>query len=81
MKIRVEFYSRLREIVGRPVLEMTIAEGATIEDLANQLFRDYPKLRDFEHSMLFGMGVEFVEKNQPLRSGDTVAFMPPVQGG
>lgn len=81
MKIHAEFYSRLREIVGRPVLEITLAEGAIVSDLAQQLFRDYPKLRDFEQSMLFGIGMEFVNKNQPLKGGETVAIMPPVQGG
>jgi Molybdopterin converting factor, small subunit len=81
MKIRAEFFSRLREIVGQPVLEISLPDGATVNDLARELLRDYPKLSDFQQSMLFGVGVEFVPKNQPLRNGDTVAIMPPVQGG
>ena len=47
------------------------------------LFRseNYPKLRDFEKSVLFGIGVEFVDRDHPLNEGDTIAIMPPVQGG
>jgi MoaD family protein len=81
MKVRVEFYSRLREIVGAPKLEIRLANNATVENLMQQLFSDYPKLRDFEKSMLFGIGVDFVDKRRPLRDGDVIAVMPPVQGG
>jgi molybdopterin converting factor small subunit len=45
------------------------------------LFSEYPKLRDFQNSMLFGIGVNFVEKSHPLRDGEVIAIMPPVQGG
>ncbi|HEY2102027.1 MAG TPA: MoaD/ThiS family protein [Chthoniobacterales bacterium] len=81
MKVRVEFYSRLREIVGARKLEIRLAGNATVENLMQQLFSDYPKLRDFEKSMLFGIGVDFVDKRRPLRDGDVIAVMPPVQGG
>jgi MoaD family protein len=81
MKVRAEFYSRLKEIVGAPSLESSLPENATVNDLFEQLKENYPKLRDFEKSMLFGVGVEFVDRNHPLKEGDTVAIMPPVQGG
>jgi molybdopterin converting factor small subunit len=81
MKVRAEFYSRLKEIIEVPALEMALPENATVNDLFEQLKESYPKLRDFEKSMLFGIGVEFVDRNHPLNEGDTVAIMPPVQGG
>ena len=81
MKVRAEFYSRLKEIVGASALEFSLSENATVNDLFEQLKESYPKLRDFEKSMLFGVGLEFVDRNHPLNEGDTVAIMPPVQGG
>jgi molybdopterin converting factor small subunit len=81
MKVRAEFYSRLKEITEAPTLEMALPENATVNDLFEQLKENYPKLRDFEKSMLFGIGVEFVDRNHPLNEGDTIAIMPPVQGG
>jgi molybdopterin synthase sulfur carrier subunit len=81
MTVHVEFYSRLREIAGTPSLAMTLPEGATVDGLVTELCRDHPQLRDFEKSMLFGIGVEFVEKDEPLKNGDVIAIMPPVQGG
>jgi molybdopterin converting factor small subunit len=81
MKVRAEFYSRLKEIVDASSLELSLAEDATVNDLFEQLTESYPKLRDFERSVLFGIGVEFVDRNHPLNEGDTIAIMPPVQGG
>ena len=79
--MRAEFYSRLREIVGAPSLEITLNDGATVAELVKELSRKHPRLRDFEKSMLFGIGVEFVDRDHLLKDGDIVAIMPPVQGG
>ncbi len=81
MKVRTEFYSRLREIVGAPALEVELPDDATVHELVEKLCGDYPRLRDFTKSVLFGIGVEFVQANHSLDDGDVVAIMPPVQGG
>ena len=81
MKVRTEFYSRLKEVVGAPALEISLPENATVKDLFEKLKERYAQLRDFERSVLFGIGVEFVDRNHPLNEGDTIAVMPPVQGG
>ena len=81
MKVRAEFYSRLKEIVGTSALEFQLPENATVNDLCEQLKESHPQLRDFEKSMLFGIGVEFVDRDHPLNEGNTIAILPPVQGG
>jgi MoaD family protein len=81
MKVRAEFYSRLKEIIGAPALEISLRKNATVNDLFEQLKESHPQLRDFEKSMLFGVGVEFVDRNHVLNDGDVIAIMPPVQGG
>jgi molybdopterin converting factor small subunit len=81
MRVRAEFYSRLREIAGARNLQIELPEGASVRDLVRKLMIDYPALRDFETSMLFGLGVEFAQVDHVLHDGDTVAIMPPVQGG
>jgi molybdopterin converting factor small subunit len=81
IKVRAEFFSRLKEIVDASVLVLSLPEKATVKDLFEQLQKRYPQLRDFEKSTLFGIGVDFVDRDHELRDGDTVAIMPPVQGG
>jgi molybdopterin converting factor small subunit len=81
MNVRAEFYSRVKEIIGASALDLSVPENSTVNDLFEQLKESYPQMRDFEKSVLFGIGVEFVDRNQPLNEGDTIAIMPPVQGG
>ena len=81
MKVRAEFYSRLKEIIGASALELSLPEHATVNDLFEQLEESYPQLRDFAKSTLFGIGVEFVDRNHSLNDGDVIAIMPPLQGG
>ena len=81
MKLRVQFFSHLKEIVGAGELEISPKEGATAGQLLAELYERYPKLRDWDSSILIGAGVEFVERDYVLQSGDRIAIMPPMQGG
>ena len=81
IKVRAELYSRLKEIVDASVIELSLPENVTVNNLFEQLKKRYPELKDFEKSVLFGIGVEFVDRNHELKDGDTIAIMPPVQGG
>ena len=81
MKIRVQFFSQLKEIVGASEKTLELAEGMTIEDLLAELFRIHPGLVKWERQILIGVGVEFVEGGHVLQPNDEVAIMPPVQGG
>jgi molybdopterin synthase sulfur carrier subunit len=81
IKVRAELYSRLREIVDASVVELSLPEDATVNALFEQLKKRYSELRDFDKSVLFAIGVEFVDRDRVLNDGDTIAMMPPVQGG
>ena len=81
IKVRAAFYSGVKEIVDASVFELSLPKNATVNDLFERLKKGYPKLRDFEKSILFGIGVEFVDRTYVLNDGDVIAIMPPVQGG
>ena len=81
IKVRAEFYSRLKEIVDASVLVLSLPDEETVNDLFEQLQKRYPELRGFERSVLFGIGVDFVDRDHQLNDDDTIAIMPPVQGG
>ena len=81
MKIQVQFYAQLRDLAGRQTLDVDLAEGTAVSDLLEQIYRKVPVLRSHDKSILFGAGVEFVDRNYRLKSGDEISIMPPVQGG
>jgi MoaD family protein len=81
MKIHVQFYAQLRDLVGMRELDLDVAEGATVRDLLEEIYAQQPALRSHDKSILIGAGVEFVDRNYELKPNEEVAIMPPVQGG
>ena len=81
MRIRVQFFSQLKEIVGAGEIEIDLAAGASVADLLAELYLRYPGLEKWDRDILIGAGVEFVERAHPIQPNDEIAIMPPVQGG
>ena len=81
MKVRVQFYAHLRDLVGMRQLDVHVAEGSTIRDLLEKIYAQQPKLRSHDKSILIGAGLEFVDRNYKLKPDQEISIMPPVQGG
>ena len=81
MKVRVQFYAQLRDLIGMRELEVDLAEGASVRELLDQIYAKQPALRSHDKSILIGAGLEFVDRNYKLKPGEEIAIMPPVQGG
>ena len=81
MKIHVQFYAQLLDLVGTRELDIDLREGATVHDLLAEIYVQQPTLRPHDKSILIGAGVEFVDRNYQLKPGEEIAIMPPVQGG
>ncbi len=81
MKIHVQFYAQLRDLVGMRELDLDLAEGATVNDLLEKIYAQQPALRLHDKSILIGAGMEFVDRNYELKPNEEIAIMPPVQGG
>jgi molybdopterin synthase sulfur carrier subunit len=81
MKIQVQFYAQLGDLVRMSELDVDLAEGSTVRDLLEQIYSKTPALRVHDKSILIGAGVEFVDRNYRLKPGEEIAIMPPVQGG
>ena len=81
MKIRVQFYAQLRDLIGIPELELELPQGATVRELLENIYEREPALRVHDKSILIGAGLEFVDRNYKLNQDEEIAIMPPVQGG
>ena len=81
MKIEVLFFSRLRDLVGAARLERDAPAGETVGSLLATLYAEHPGLRGWDAHLLTAVGLEYADRAQALREGDSVSIMPPVQGG
>jgi molybdopterin synthase sulfur carrier subunit len=81
MKMRVQFFSRLRDLADAQEMQLEVPEGTKVADLLEILYSRTPALRDWDKSILVAAGVEFVSRDYVVKSGDDISIMPPVQGG
>ena len=81
MNIEVQFFSRLRDLAGASRLDVDLPEGATIADLLARLYALYPAMQPWDGHLLLAVGLDYAARDQPLKAGDSVSVMPPVQGG
>lgn len=81
MKVRVLFFSILRDLTGESEIVVDLPDGATMTSLLDHLFERWPKLREWDQSLLLALDQTYVKRQEPLREGAEIALMPPVQGG
>ena len=81
IRVKVLFFGRLKELIGRAEDSAECAAAATIEQLFALYAARHPELAKFRSSVVASRNQEFAAWDAPLRSGDEVAFLPPVSGG
>jgi MoaE-MoaD fusion protein len=81
MRVRVLFFGRLKDIVGKSEEDAELSDGARVEDLFARYGRSFPELAKYRPSVAASVNQQFAEWRAQLSTGDEVAFLPPVSGG
>ena len=79
--IRVLFFAHLRTVCGTNEAEVSPADAPTGEALWSFLASDHPTLAPVRASVRLAVNGVFSPFSTGLKSGDEVAFIPPVSGG
>lgn len=80
MRLSILLFARYREAAGRPVVEVDVPEGATLEDAWRRLQAAVPALAR-EGRPLLACDRVYVTLDHVVREGEEVAAFPPVSGG
>lgn len=75
------FFGRLKEVVSLTEDSVEMLESVTVEQLFARYVEGYPELAKYRSSLVASCNQEFVAWETHLRTGDEVAFLPPVSGG
>jgi molybdopterin synthase sulfur carrier subunit len=94
MKIKVKFFTSLRDITDKKVDEIQLKSIITVEELLTLLsekygkkFREYiynkkGKVQDFLSFLVNGKNINNLQGfDTKLKEGDIIAILPPVGGG
>lgn len=81
--IRILFFAQLRESFGQAYLDIDITDGISLSVLREKLIRDYPALQSLlnQKNLLMSVNLEYATDSTQVKSGDEIAFFPPVTGG
>jgi len=78
MQISVKYFASLRELMGEASSVIDIEESVSVSDLWQSLTKS--KNIEFDNVMM-AVNMEYVKSEHQLKTGDEVAFFPPVTGG
>ncbi|MEI6046472.1 MAG: MoaD/ThiS family protein [Chloroflexota bacterium] len=81
MKVKLRFFASWREIVGEEEIEWSLGDSQNVEGLVTELIAKYPRLIGTALNSLVMVNRRYTDRQATLRSGDEVAFIPPVGGG
>jgi molybdopterin converting factor subunit 1 len=81
MLITVRLFARLRELAGASELPRELPEGSSVQAAWDSLVRDHAELAEYGKVISCAVNAEYSRLTAPLKSGDEVAFLPPVSGG
>ena len=79
--ISLHLFAGAAEAVGLRFLQVSISDGALVNELLATLVAEFPVLATMSNSLRFAVNQEFVDMNHRLCDGDEVAVLPPVSGG
>jgi sulfur-carrier protein len=77
MPIKVLYFASLKELFGRSEQQLSVDGLSTVEDVWRRVSEGY----DVSQQVLYSINQEYAQADSLVKSGDEVAFFPPVTGG
>jgi MoaE-MoaD fusion protein len=81
VRVKVLFFGMLKDIVGRSEEQIELADGSRLETVFTRYALQFPRLSDFESSIVLACNQQFCDRTAAVSEGDEIAFLPPVSGG
>lgn len=83
VEVTVLFFARARELAGSNDTTLSLPAGSTSADALAKLLDLFPSLSELSGCSVLAVNHEYVSRDVPvaLKTGDEVAFIPPISGG
>ena len=79
--IRVRFFARYAELVGRAEAAVAVPLPATVGDVVRRVRDEFPGGQALPERPLTAVNLQHVKLDASVRDGDEVALLPPIAGG
>ena len=75
------FFGLLKDIAGRAEDSPELPEDATVATVFDHYARAFPRLSAMSGAIVLARNQNFAGRDEIVREGDEIAFLPPVSGG
>jgi len=79
--VRLRFFARYAEFVGRAEATMAVGLPTTLAELVRRVRAEVPGADRLPERPLAAVNLRHARPETPLADGDEVAFLPPLAGG
>ncbi|MEO8218444.1 MAG: molybdopterin converting factor subunit 1 [Acidobacteriota bacterium] len=81
ISVKLLLFAVLRDIVGADERDLDLPNGATADDVWQDLRRQHASLEGYATAPMTAINMQYVKSSAVLQHGDELAFIPPVSGG
>jgi molybdopterin converting factor small subunit len=81
VKLKVLFFGPARILTHESEIEVELSGEATVQDAVDLILNRYSKLKEISNSLRYALDEEYAEGAMQIHDGQTLAVIPPVQGG
>jgi molybdopterin converting factor small subunit len=81
VKLKVLFFGPAKLLTKEGEVDLELPPQATVQDAVNLLLARYPKLNEIANSLRYALDEEYAQGSMSIHEGQTLAVIPPVQGG
>ena len=81
MSVQALFFASYRDLLGTSKLDVDLPDGATVADLVRELRGRGGPFTSLPTEPAIAVNRAYAFHSEALKSGDEVAFIPPVAGG
>lgn len=79
--VTLKLFAAYQEAYQVPEMQLELPVDATVGMVRDRLITEHPELAKWRDLTRFGVNLQFVEPETPLKNGDEVVLIPPVSGG
>ncbi|HYK81880.1 MAG TPA: MoaD/ThiS family protein [Gemmatimonadales bacterium] len=79
--MRVRFFARYAELVGRAEAQVSVPLPATVGDVVRRVREDFPQAGALPPRPLAAVNRKHARLDARVEDGDEVALLPPLAGG
>ncbi|MBI1966702.1 MAG: MoaD/ThiS family protein [Gemmatimonadetes bacterium] len=79
--VRVRFFARYAELVGREEAALSLSLPATVGDVVRRVREELPGGAEIPERPVAAVNLRHARLEAPVRDGDEVALLPPIAGG